>query len=48
MLPYDHNTVISSNINKYEFKAKSVKYLRFIVKARKKIRANLEKVKAVK
>ena len=36
------------NIDKYEFKAKNIKYLRFIVKTEKEIRVNLKKVKAVK
>ena len=36
------------NINKYDFKSKSVKYLKFIVKVGKRLKANLEKIKAVK
>ena len=42
------NTKLYVNIKKCEFKVKTTKYLSFIIKARKSIRIDLEKVKAIK
>jgi hypothetical protein len=42
------NTGLQVNINKCEFKVQFIKYLRFIIKARKGLRIDPAKVKAIK
>jgi hypothetical protein len=47
MLKYLKNTGLQLDINKYKFKVKSMKYLRFIVEASKGVWIDPNKVKAI-
>jgi hypothetical protein len=47
VLKYLKNAGLQLDINKYEFKVKNIKYLRFIIEAGKGVQMDLGKVKAI-
>jgi hypothetical protein len=47
VLKYLKNAGLQLDINKYKFKVKSIKYLRFIIEASKGVQMDPSKVKAI-